>query len=126
MTMIATSLSLYDALVTAGSDYPKCFEASRDGHCIAVEINGQAPEKLSRRELRALEKDGDPRAGAQRPSYQLGSPISGPLNIDAEWIDGAGDYFGPTTMKVLIYPLDGQRLSAQSKSRSCVPARGGR
>ena len=110
--MTATLLLLLTT-ATAGADYPKCFSAQRDGHCIEVQINGQPTDKLTKRELKKLQKDGDPRAGAEPPAYKVTTPVAGPLRVDAEWIDGVQWYFGDShRTRIHIYPLDGQELHA--------------
>ena len=43
---------------SAADKFPKCFNASRDGHCVAVRINGQQAVKLTKNTKKMLEPIG--------------------------------------------------------------------
>jgi len=102
------------AAVTAEAGPPACFSPSRNGHCIAVKVNGQATVKLAKKTKRMLEPLGGLRFGGDETRYESVSPVRGALEVHAEWVAGAGEYFGePPEVSLRVRPLEGQGLETR-------------
>jgi hypothetical protein len=54
LTRVGT-LVLIMAAAHADDKFPKCFNASREGHCSAVQVNGQRSVRLTRNTKKMLE-----------------------------------------------------------------------
>lgn len=112
MRVAATgALLLIAAASQAGEKFPKCFDASRDGHCIAVSVNGQRTVKLAKKTKKMLEGMGALSAGGGETHYELLQPVRGDLAVSVDWLPEAAAFFGsPPEVSIHVYPLDGQDL----------------
>jgi hypothetical protein len=90
---------------------PGCFSPARDGHCLSVKVNGEATIKLTKKTRKLLEPLGGLRFGGGETHYESASPVQGALEVHAEWVAGAGEYFGqPPEVSLHVRPLEGQSL----------------
>jgi hypothetical protein len=120
MRVAATvTLLLLAAGAQAGEKFPKCFDASRDGHCVAVSVNGQRTVRLAKKNKKMLEAMGalSPSGGETR--YEVAQPVRGDLDVRVEWLPEAAGYFGaPPDVSTIVYPLDGQDLATRPEISS--------
>lgn len=99
---------------SAGEKLPKCFSGDRDGHCIAVEINGQKTIRLTKPTKKMLEPLGGLRSGGDNTRYEAPQPVRGALDVRATWLPEAVPYFGaPPSVTVHVEPLEGQELATR-------------
>jgi hypothetical protein len=106
---------LLAAAAHADEKLPKCFNASRDGHCVAVRVNGQQTVKLTKKTKKMLEPLGGLKSGGDDTRYEVPAPIRGALELHADWLPEAVAYFGtPPEVSVHVLPLEGQRLDTQA------------
>jgi hypothetical protein len=122
MRVAATGvLLLLAAAAQAGEKFPKCFDASRDGHCIAVSVNGQRTVKLAKKTKKMLEGMGALSVGGGYAHYELAQPIRGDLDVQVDWLPEAAAYFGaPPEVSIHVYPLDGQDLATRPEIGSAT------
>ena len=110
-------LLLAAAAAHGGDKFPKCFNASREGHCVAAKVNGQSTVRMTKKTKKYLES----RAGTLNfencdVRYEVPSPVRGDLQLSYDWIPEAADYFGgPPDVQVNVYPLEGQSLETRSE-----------
>ncbi|MHB8800544.1 MAG: hypothetical protein ACYDBY_19040 [Thermoanaerobaculia bacterium] len=106
LALMALSIAL-----TAEAGPPECFSPARNGHCLAVKVNGEATVKLTKKTKKLLEPLGGLRFGGGETHYESASPVRGALEVKAEWVAGAGEYFGePPEVSLHVRPLEGQSL----------------
>lgn len=106
LPMLVLSVAL-----TAEAEQPGCFSPARNGHCIAVKVNGQATVKLAKKTRKMLEPLGGLRFSGGETHYESASPVHGALVVHAEWVGGAGEYFGGSPeVSLHVRPLEGQSL----------------
>jgi hypothetical protein len=102
------------AALTAEAREPGCFSPSRNGHCISVKLNGEATVKLSKKTKKMLEPLDGLRFGGDDTRYESASPVRGALEVHAEWVAGASEYFGgPPEVSLHVRPLEGQSLETR-------------
>lgn len=119
--LMLSTLALSVAL-TAEAGPPRCFSAARSGHCISVTLNGQATVKLSKKTRKMLEPLDGLRFGGDETRYESASPVRGALEVHAEWVAGASEYFGgPPEVSLHVRPLEGQSLETRPEL-STVPS----
>ena len=113
--VLLLSLALSAAL-TAEAGPPGCFSPSREGHCIVVKVGGQPTVKLSKATKKMLEPLGGLRLGGGETRYELASPVRGALEVHAEWVADAAEYFGgPPEVSLHVRPLEGQSLETRTE-----------
>ena len=106
--------------------FPRCFSASRDGHCVAALVNGQSTVRLTKKTKKALEARGSLNYGNCDVRYEVPLPVRGDLQLSYEWIPEAAGYFGaPPEVQVNVYPLEGQRLETRSELSAAPSVRAG-
>lgn len=116
------------AATSARAGAPRCFSPSREGHCIAVTINGQATVRLAKKTRKMLEPLDGLRFGGDETRYEAAAPIRGALEVRAEWTAGAEEYFGtPPEVSLHLRPLEGQELETRPELSTApsVTAEGG-
>ncbi|MHB1045180.1 MAG: hypothetical protein ACYC4P_04145 [Thermoanaerobaculia bacterium] len=102
------------AALTAEAGPPGCFSPSREGHCIVVKVGGQPTVKLSKETKKMLEPLGGLRFGGGETHYEFASPVRGALEVHAEFVADAGEYFGgPPEVSLHVRPLEGQSLETR-------------
>ncbi len=102
------------AAMAAEAGPPACFSPSRNGHCIAVKVNGKATVKLAKNTRKMLEPLGGLRFGGDETRYESVSPVRGALEVHAAWVPGAGEYFGePPEVSLHVRPIEGQSLETR-------------
>ena len=107
-------LSMTAAAASAGDQFPKCFDAARDGHCVAVQVGGQKSVKLTKKNKKMLETMGALSQGGGDTRYEIPLPVRGALALQADWVPEAVAYFGaPPEVTVHVTPLEGQRLDTR-------------
>jgi hypothetical protein len=107
-------LLLMTAAVARADDFPKCFEAARDGHCVAVSVNGQKTVRLTRKTKKMLKELGALSPGGGDTRYEVPLPIRGALELQADWLPEAVAYFGARPeVSVHVFPLEGQSLDTR-------------
>ena len=107
-------LVLTAATAPAGDKFPKCFDADREGHCVAARLNGQSTVRLTKKTKKALEARGSLNYENCDVRYEVPLPIRGDLDLHYDWMPGAVAYFGaPPEVQVNVYPLDGQSLETR-------------
>jgi len=105
---------LLAAAPAAGAGPPKCFSPARDGHCISVMLNGQPTVKLSKKTRKLLEPLDGLRFGGDETRYEFEYPVGGAIEVHAEWVAGASEYFGgPPEVSLHVRPLEGQSLETR-------------
>lgn len=72
------------AALTAEAGQPGCLSPARNGHCIAVKLNGQATVKLSKKTKRMLEPLDGLRFGGNETRCESAFPVRGALEVNAE------------------------------------------
>ena len=101
---------------SADEKLPKCFDASRDGHCVAVRVNGQPTVRLTKNTKKLLEPIGGLKTLGTETKYEVPQPIRGALELRADWLPEAVAYFGaPPEVSIHVLPLEGQRLDTQAE-----------
>jgi hypothetical protein len=127
--MKLTGLGILLLLTTAAAhagEFPKCFDASRDGHCIAVSVNGQSTVRLTKKTKKMLEAIGGVSVGGGDTRYEVPQPISGELALRAEWLPEAVGYFGvPPEVTIHVLALEGQQLETRPELSSAPSVRAG-
>jgi hypothetical protein len=110
------ALLLLAAAAQAGETYPKCFDASRDGHCAVVSVNGQRTVRLARKTKKMLEQKGALSPGGGETRYEVPQPVRGDLEVRVDWIPEAAGYFGaPPQVTIHVFPLEGQSLETRQE-----------
>ena len=69
----------------------KCFP--REGHCIAVAVNGQAAVKLTKKDRRGLEPYSERRYVGDVETW-IPEPIRGELDVSGRFVAGSEEWFG--------------------------------
>ena len=111
---LGTLLVLTAAAAHAGQKFPKCFDADREGHCVAARVNGQSTVRMTKKTKKALEARGSLNYENCDVRYEVPLPIRGDLDLHYEWIPEAVAYFGaPPEVQVNVYPLEGQSLETR-------------
>lgn len=102
------------ASAIAADKYPKCFSASREGHCIAVQVNGAKTARISGKTKRMLKRMGALELHAEEVRYELTAPVRGALDLQADWIPGAAALLGANPeVEAFVVPLEGQSLDTE-------------
>ena len=121
---LGTLLVLTAAAAHAGEKFPKCFSASREGHCVAVRVNGQNTVRLTKKTKKTLEARGSLNFGNCDARYEVPMPVRGDLDLRFDWIPEAAGYFGaPPEVQVNVYPLEGQSLETRANSPPRHPSK---
>jgi hypothetical protein len=108
------TLLVLAAVAQAGEMFPKCFNASREGHCVAVRVNGQNTVRMTKKTKKALEARGSLNFGNCDARYEVPLPTSATLDLRFDWLPEAASYFGaPPEVLVHVYPLEGQSLETR-------------
>jgi hypothetical protein len=107
----------------AGEKFPKCFSASREGHCVTAQVNGQTTVRMTKKTKKVLEAVRESlNYGNCDVRYEVPLPIRGDLDLRYDWKPEAVAYFGaPPDVQVDVYPLEGQRLDSHAEI-SAVPS----
>jgi hypothetical protein len=127
-SMSAVGIAVLLAFVAAHADekLPKCFNASRDGHCVAVRINGQQTVRLTKATKKMLEPLGGLKTEGTDTRYEVPQPVRGALELRADWLPEAVAYFGaPPEVSVHVLPLEGQRLDTRAEISAAPSVRAG-
>ena len=110
----------------ADEKFPKCFKAAREGHCSAVQINGQRTVRLTKNTKKMLEPLRGLKFGQFETRYEVPQPVRGALALHADWIPEAVAYFGaPPQVSVLVRPLEGQNLETRPELSTASSVRAG-
>jgi hypothetical protein len=126
LTRVATLVLIIAAAAHADEKSPKCFNPSREGHCSAVQVNGQRSVRLTNKTKKMLEPLGALKFGAYETRYEVPQPIRGALMLSADWIPEAVAYFGaPPKVSVLVRPLEGQNLETRPELSTASSVRAG-
>jgi hypothetical protein len=116
LTQAGTLLRMTAAVARVEEKFPKCFDASRNGHCVAVRVNGQQTVRLTKKTKKMLEPLGGLKSGGDVTHYEVPQPIRGELELRADWLPEAVAYFGAQPeVSVHVLPLDGQRLDTHAE-----------
>lgn len=117
MRVAATgALLLLAAAAQAGETLPKCFDASRDGHCVVVSVNGQRTARLAKKTRKMLEQNGALNPGGGETRYEVPQPVRGDLDVRVDWTPEAAGYFGaPPEVSIHVMPLEGQNLETRQE-----------
>ena len=86
---LGTLLVLTAALAHAGEKFPKCFDANREGHCVAVRVNGQSTVGMTKKTKKALEARGSLNFGNCDARHEVPLPVRGDLDLRFDWIPEA-------------------------------------
>ena len=114
------------AAAHAAQKFPKCFNASREGHCSAVHVNGQRTVRLTKQTKKMLEPLGGLKFGQFDTRYEVPQPVRGALALSADWIPEAVAYFGaPPNVSVLVRALEGQNLETRPELSTASSVRAG-
>ena len=117
--MKAMFLMFLGVAVSAGAadvKFPKCFNASREGHCVVVRVNDQASTRLGKKTKKMLQALGALQFDGDDTKYEVPTPVKGALDVRAEWLPEAAAYFGnPPQVDVIVKPLEGQRLDTRTE-----------
>lgn len=109
-----TLLLTCGAVAQAGEKFPRCFDASRDGHCVAVTVNGQRSVRLTKKTKKMLEALGGLKPGGGDTKYEVPLPVRGAIDLQADWLPEAVDYFGARPeLTIHVLPLEGQSLETR-------------
>ena len=126
LTCVATLVLIIAAAADAQEKFPKCFNASREGHCSAVQVNGQRSVRLTKQTKKMLESLGGLKFGQFETRYEVPQPVRGALALQADWIPEAVAYFGaPPDFSVLVRPLEGQNLETRPELSTASSVRAG-
>ena len=110
----------------AEEKFPKCFNASRNGHCIAVRVNGQQTVRLTKKTKKLLEPLKGLKPGGGETQYEVPQPVRGALELRADWLPEAVAYFGaPPEVSVHVLPLEGQSLDTRAELSAAPSVRAG-
>ena len=94
-------LILSPAVLTAGS---KCFP--RQGHCVAVQVNGQTSTKLAKSTKKLLKGLEDLHFYVDDTLYELPEPVHGNLDIRADGVEASEEWFGKVLeVEASVIPL---------------------
>jgi len=114
LTGVGILLLMTATAAPAGEKFPKCFDASRDGHCVAIQVSGQKSVKLSGKTKKMLKSMGALSQGGGETRYEVPAPVRGDLVLTADWLPEAVDYFGAQPeVGIIVYPLEGQSLDTR-------------
>ena len=103
----------------AADKYPKCFDASREGDCVAVTVNGQRAVKLTKQTKKMLEARGALKFDGDITKFEIPQPVRGELKVDGGWLPEAQPFFGADAeVTVMVFPLDGQDLETRPELSS--------
>ena len=106
--------------------FPRCFSASREGHCVAARVNGQSTVRLTKKTKKMLEALGGLSPGGGDTRYEVPQPIRGELDLRAEWLPEAVGYFGaPPEVTIHVLPLEGQELETRPALSTAPSVRAG-
>ena len=123
---LGTLLVLTTAVAHAGEKFPKCFDANREGHCVAARANGQSTIRMTKKTKKLMKDLGSPDFGNCEVRYEVPSPIRGDLDLHYEWIPDAAGFFGaPPEVLVHVYPLEGQSLDTRPELSTAPNVRAG-
>jgi hypothetical protein len=111
---LACAAALAPAAARAGEKLPKCFDAMREGDCVAVTVNGQRSVKLTKSTRKMLKELGGLEWGGDTTKYEVPEPVRGDLVVDASWLPEAVAHFGAEPeVRVMVMPLEGQDLNTR-------------
>ena len=100
--LLAGWLFLSPAISVAAS---KCFP--RVGHCVAVEVNGQASTKLAKSTKKLLKGYEDVHFYVDDTLYELQEPVRGDLEIRSDGVKGSEKWFGKVLeVEASVIPLE--------------------
>jgi hypothetical protein len=98
----------------AGEKLPKCFDAMREGDCVAVTVNGQRSVKLTKSTKKMLKELGALEWGGDTTKYEVPEPVRGDLEVDASWLPEAVPAFGAEPeVSIRVLTLEGQDLDTR-------------
>jgi hypothetical protein len=111
---VATTLA---GLMAAGAPawaLSKCLE--RDGRCMAVTVNGQAAQKLSKRTKTLLKGLESVSYMVRDTRYEVALPVAGALALQADRSKDSGDWFGEgRSFETMVVPLDQVDLTTREE-----------
>jgi hypothetical protein len=123
---LAILLLMIPAVAQPAEKFPKCFDAAREGHCVAVTVNGQKTVRLTKKTKKMLEPLGALRFGGDDTRYEVAQPIRGALELHADWLPEAVGYFGPQPeVTIHLLPLEGQSLDTRTELSAAPSVRVG-
>jgi hypothetical protein len=126
LTRVAVLVLIMTAAAQADEKFPKCFNASREGHCSAVQVNGQRTVRLTKKTKKMLEPLAGLKFGQFETRYEVPQPVRGALALEAGWIPEAVAYFGaPPEVSILVRPLEGQNLETRAELSTASSVRAG-
>ncbi|HET7746297.1 MAG TPA: hypothetical protein VFM29_03295 [Vicinamibacteria bacterium] len=112
--LVVSSAVILPVAGGAADKYPKCFSASREGHCIAVQLNGVKAARLSGKTKKMLKAMGALELHAEEVRYEIATPVRGTLDLQADWIPGAATLLGANPeVEAFVVPLEGQSLDTE-------------
>lgn len=92
----------------------KCLE--RDGRCMAVTVNGQSAQKLSKRTKNLLKGLESVSYTVRETRYEVAMPVTGALELKAERSNDSGDWFGDgRAFETMVIPLDQVDLNTRQE-----------
>ena len=95
----------------------KCFP--REGHCVAVEVNGQASAKVAKSTKKMLKDLEDLHFYVKSTLYELPEPVNGSLEILADGVEGSEEWFGKVLdVEAQVIPL--QRVELETHRERSV------
>jgi hypothetical protein len=114
LTGVGILLLMTATTAPAGDKFPKCFDAARDGHCVAIQVNGQKSVKLSGKTKKMLKGMGALSLHGSEIRYEVPQAVRGDLVLTADWLPEAVDFFGAQPeVGIIVYPLEGQNLDTR-------------
>jgi hypothetical protein len=117
--LAVVALALSASRAAAGG--PKCFSASRQGHCVVVELNGQRSAKISKKTKKALKDMGALEYHGEEARYEIPAPVRGALDLRADFVPEAASFFGGGgEFEAQVVPLEGQSLDTD-RQRAADP-----
>ncbi len=105
LSAMLLALALAVPVLARGAKQPKCFP--REGHCVAVMVNGQGAVPLTKPTKKALESLEDVSHYVDDTRYEVPEPIRGELEVAASLVAGAEAKLGEGgQVDVQIVPLE--------------------
>ncbi len=105
LSAMLLALSLAGPALARGAKQPKCFP--REGHCVAVVVNGQAAVPLTKPTQKALKSLEGVSHYVDDTRYEVPEPIRGELEVAASLVAGAESQLGEGGgVDVQIVPLE--------------------
>jgi len=90
------TLLVLTAAAHADQKFPKCFNSSREGHCVATRVNGQSTIRMTKKVKKMLEARNAGSLNYENCDvrYEVPLPVRGDLDLRYDWIPEAAGYFG--------------------------------